>query len=66
MVSGSSFDLHTGYNLSKYKVQKKAGAMIDAENPMVLIGFPPCTKFSILQRFVPAKGLAPEHRDKFD
>ena len=34
--------------------------------PMLLIGSPPCTKFSILQKLLLAKGLAPEQRDKFD
>ena len=66
LVAGSSFDLHIRYDLSKYKVQKEVEAMIDAEKPMLLIGSPPCTKFSNLQNLVLAKGLAPEQRDQFD
>ena len=66
LVAGSSFDLHTGYDLSKYKVQREVEAKIDAEQPELLIGSPPCTKFSILQNLVRAKGLTHEQRDKFE
>ena len=66
LVAGSSLDLHTGYDLSKYKVQKEVEAIIEKEQPMLLVGSPPCTKFSILQNLVIAKGLTDQQRDKFE
>ena len=66
LVAGSSFDLHTGYDLSKYSVQKEVEAIIEKEQPKLLVGSPPCTKFSILQNLVIAKGLTDQQRDKFE
>ena len=55
LAPGSSFDLHTGYDLGRYAVQQEVEKVIDEEDPDLLIGSPPCTKFSILQNLVRAK-----------
>ena len=47
LVPGSSFDVHTGYDLGRYAVQREFEKAIDEEDPDFLIGSPPCTKFSI-------------------
>ena len=66
LVPGSSFDLRTGHDLSRYSVQREVEKAIDEEDPDLLIGSPPCTKFSILQNLARAKGLTDEQRERFD
>ena len=46
LVPGSSFDLHTGFDLGRYAVQREVEKAIDEEYSNLLIGSPPCTKFS--------------------
>ena len=48
LVPGSSFDLHTGHDLSRYSVQREVEKAIDEEDPDLLIGSPlaPSSRFS--------------------
>ena len=66
LVPGLSFDLQTGYDLSRYSVQREVEKKIDEVDPDLLIGSPPCTKFSILQKSVRAKGLTDQQQEKFE
>ena len=66
LVPGSSFDLRNGFDLRRYPIQRQVESIIEQEDPDLVIGSPPCTKFSILQNLVLAKGLTDEQRDRFE
>ena len=50
LQAGTSFDLTTGWDFSKASHRKAAWERIRAEDPYVIVGSPPCTLFSVLQR----------------
>ena len=66
LVPGSSFDLHTGFDLGRYAVQREVEKAIAEEDPDLLIGSPPCTKFSIFQNLVRAKGFTEQQQGRFE
>ena len=47
--AGSSMDLLTGWNFELKADRDRAIQKIEEEEPMLLIGSPPCTHFSMLQ-----------------
>ena len=68
---GFSLDLTTPYmgerwDFTKKSCREKAMELVRQDKPYLLIGSPPCTKFSILQNLVRGKGLTHEQRDKFE
>ena len=46
---GSSMDLTNGYDFDTEADRSRAERIIDEEKPMLVIGSPPCTFFSVLQ-----------------
>ena len=50
LSAGSFFDLSNGWNFDKHIDRRKAFEQIQREQPKLLIGSPPCTYFSALQR----------------
>ena len=49
LSQGSSFDLETGWDLSKAEERKKMWRKLKEEDPWLIILCPPCTAFSALQ-----------------
>ena len=49
LIGGDSFDIRTGWDLSVKQNQARVFQMIQASDPTMVIGSPPCTKFSIIQ-----------------
>ena len=49
LTAGSSMDLLTGWNFELKSDRDRAIRQIDEEKPMLVIGSPPCTYFSMLQ-----------------
>ena len=49
MSVGDAMDLTTGWDFNKEADRKRAEEYVDREEPMVLIGSPPCVAFSQLQ-----------------
>lgn len=47
---GGAFDLKTGWDSSKAHVRKQAWGKIWKDRPALIIGSPPCTDFSIVQK----------------
>ena len=45
---GQSLDLMNGYDFDTYKDRKRAWEIVETENPLLVVGSPPCTYFSIL------------------
>ena len=52
MNPGTSFDLTNGWDFTDEEQQRKAWKQIKTEDPMLIIGSPPCTLFSILYNLV--------------
>ena len=50
---GEAWDLTNGWDFNKKDHREKAEKYIDEEEPLVLIGSPPCTPFSQLQSLNP-------------
>ena len=46
-------DLTTGWDFNKVEDRREAEEYIDREQPLVLIGSPPCVAFSQLQSLIP-------------
>ena len=53
MEIGDAMDLTTGWDFSIPGQRQEAERYIDEENPLVLIGSPPCVAFSQLQTMIP-------------
>ena len=49
LIKGDSFELRTGFDLSKPEVQRAVSRKITESDPVLIILSPPCTKFSRLQ-----------------
>ena len=49
LKAGSSMDLLTGYDFTKPEDRRRAWEKIKREEPMLVVGSPPCTLFSALQ-----------------
>ena len=49
LIGGDSFDLRTGCDLNVKANPVRVFQMIQASDPTIVIGSPPCTKFSIIQ-----------------
>ena len=49
LIGGSSLDLRTGWDFTKPSHQAAAVMLVKSEAPLLLVGSPPCTKFSNLQ-----------------
>ena len=63
---GTSFDLRSGWDFDKEADRREAWKQIRAEDPLFIIGSPPCTMFSALQTFNPAlKGNDEQATNKF-
>ena len=56
--AGDAMDLTTGWDFKKESDRQRAGEYVDKEEPLVLIGSPPCVAFSQLQ------SLSPESENK--
>ncbi len=65
IVQGSAFDLQNGWDLNDKKQQKEVERQIELEKPTLLIGSPPCVRFSILMNLLMSKDISPERRSKF-
>ena len=65
LMATGSFDLRTGWDFTKKEDQDRALCKIRTDKPNLVIGSPPCTKFSILMGLVHAKGLTDEQKAKF-
>ena len=52
MSPGTSFDLTNGWDFTKDEHKNKAWQRVKEEDPMLIIGFPPCTLFSALYNLV--------------
>ena len=48
-IGGESFDIRNGWDLSCKVNQARVFQLIQASDPTLVIGSPPCTKFSIIQ-----------------
>ena len=48
LIAGYSFDLRTGWDLSSRENQTRVFQMIQASDPTMVIGSPPCTKFGCM------------------
>ena len=64
-VKGSSFDLLTGWNLGDAANREKMLKIYDDEKPMLVIGSPPCKRFSVLMNLLMGRNLSAGQRDKF-
>ena len=63
---GTPFDLRSGWDFDKDADRREAWKQIRAEDPLFIIGSPPCTMFSALQTFNPAlKGHDAQATNKF-
>ena len=51
MKPGSALDLTTGWDFDREHDRREAMRRIEEEDPMFIIGSPPCTMFSTLQQF---------------
>ena len=49
---GDAMDLTTGWDFNKAEDRRRAEEYVDKEEPLVLIGSPPCVAFSQLQSLV--------------
>ena len=65
LVQGAAFDLQNGWDLNDKKQQKEVERQIELEKPTLLIGSPPCVRFSILMNLLMSKDISPERRSKF-
>ena len=50
---GDSMDITTGWDFNKEEDRQRAESYLDKEEPLVLIGSPPCVAFSQLQSLIP-------------
>ena len=50
---GDAMDITTGWDFNKEEDRQRAEAYLDKEEPLVLIGSPPCVAFSQLQSLIP-------------
>ena len=57
---GSAMDLRTGFDFDKLSDRQRARAIIREECPWLLVGSPPCTPFSLLQRMNVSRHLDDE------
>ena len=51
--AGEAFDLTNGWDFTRESHRQKAERYVDEEQPLVIIGSPPCTPFCRLQSFSP-------------
>ena len=66
-VAGSSMDLTNGWDFNREDHRRQAWNKIRDEAPYLLIGFPPCTHFSMLQELNKAVHRnKPGWREKFE
>ena len=65
LVQGAAFDLQNGWDLNDETQRQKMEKILDEQKPTLLIGSPPCVKFSILMNLLMGKNLAPERRARF-
>ena len=65
LVQGSAFDITHGWDLGNPKAQREMEKIFEKEKPMLLIGSPPCTRFSILMNLLMGRDLTKERRQKF-
>ena len=47
-MPGSSLDLTNGFDFEKISDRRRAWQIIEKDNPLLVIGSPPCTYFSVL------------------
>ena len=67
LSAGSSMDLTNGWDFNREDHKRQAWAKVREEAPVLLIGSPPCTYFSVLQELNKAvHGDKPGWREKFD
>ena len=52
LSAGDAMDLTTGWDFNKEEDRKRAEEYVDKEEPLVIIGSPPCVAFSPLQTLV--------------
>ena len=55
LIPGCALDLQTGWDFSKASDRARALQKIEDEAPLLIVGSPPCTLFSILQEMSKAK-----------
>ena len=48
LVQGSSLDLTHGFDFDKLEGQQRAWTIVKRDDPLLIIGSPPCTYFSVL------------------
>ena len=65
LVQGSAFDIQNGWDLTRKDHQAKMERILDKEKPTLLIGSPPCTRFSILMNILMNSDITPERRRQF-
>ena len=65
LVQGAAFDLQNGWDLNDEKQRLKMEKILDEQKPTLLIGSPPCVKFSILMNLLMGKNLSSERRAQF-
>ena len=53
LMVGGAMDLTTGWDFTKDEDRRRAEEYVDREQPLVLIGSPPCVAFSQLQSLIP-------------
>ena len=55
LAAGTSFVIRNGWNFDNNEDRRSAWKCIRAEDPLFIIGSPPCTMLSELQAFNPAR-----------
>ena len=60
---GEAMDLATGWDFNKEEDRDRAEIYVDTHNPLIVIGSPPCTPFSLLQNWNPE---TPESKMKWE
>ena len=65
LVQGQAFDLQNGWDLNDPEHQRELERIQDEQKPSILIGSPPCTRFSTLMNLLMGRDLTSEQRAKF-
>ena len=64
---GQSLDLMNGYDFDTYKDRKRAWDILETEEPLLVVGSPPCTYFSILYELCKHNNrMNPDWHRKYD
>ena len=67
LTAGISMDLTNGYDFDEIEDQKRAGKATCESRPLVAIGSPPCTYFSMLQELnIATHGKSAEWMQQFE